>query len=48
MQGGAAGSGAQAASRNALQHGRCRSELIELRRSICELLRGTAETLELP
>jgi hypothetical protein len=48
MHGGAAGNSAQAANRNALKHGRCTSELIELRRSGRELLRDTAEKLELP
>jgi hypothetical protein len=47
MHGGAIGSGAPAANRNALKHGRYTHELIGLRRYVRELLRDSAETLEL-
>ena len=47
MHGGAAGSGAQAGNRNALKHGRYTRELLEFKRSVRELLRESAEKLEL-
>ena len=47
MHGGATGSGAQAGNRNALQHGRYTRELLEFKRSVRELLRDSAEKLEL-
>ena len=47
MHGGAKGSGAQAGNRNALKHGRYTRELLEFQRSIRELLRESAEKLEL-
>jgi uncharacterized protein YjcR len=47
MHGGAAGSGAPAGNRNALKHGRYTRELIEFRRAVRELLRESAEKLEL-
>jgi hypothetical protein len=47
MHGGAAGSGAQADNKNALKHGRYTRELAEFRRAVRELLRESAEKLEL-
>ena len=47
MHGEAAGSGAQAGNRNALKHGRYTRELLELKRSVRELLRESAAKLEL-
>jgi len=47
MHGGAAGSGAPAGNRNALKHGRYGRELTEFRRTVRELLRDSAETLDL-
>ena len=47
MHGGAKGSGAQTGNRNALKHGRYTRELLEFRRSLRELLRESAEKLEL-
>jgi hypothetical protein len=47
MHGGAVGSGARPGNRNALKHGRYGRELVEFRRAMRELLRETAETLEL-
>jgi hypothetical protein len=47
MHGGTAGSGAQAGNRNALKHGRYTRELIEFRRVVRDLLRESAEKLEL-
>ena len=47
MHGGAAGSGAQVGNRNALKHGRYTRELLEFRRMMHELLRESAEKLEL-
>ena len=47
MHGGASGSGAQAGNRNALKHGRYTRELLEFKRSVRELLRESAEKLQL-
>ena len=47
MHGGAKGSGAQAGNRNALRHGRYTHELLEFQHSLRELLRESAEKLEL-
>ena len=47
MHGGAAGSGAPAGNRNALKHGRYTGEVLEFRHAVRELLRETAEKLEL-
>ena len=47
MHGGAAGSGAPAGNRNAFRHGRYSRELIEFRQTMRELLRDSAETIEL-
>ena len=47
MHGGATGSGAQAGNRNPLKHGRYTRELLEFKRSVRELLRESAEKLEL-
>jgi len=47
MHGGAAGSGRRPGNRSALRHGRYGRELIEFRRAMRELLRDSAETLEL-
>ena len=47
MHGGAAGSGAQAGNRSALKHGRYTRELLEFKQSLRELLRESAEKLEL-
>jgi uncharacterized protein YjcR len=47
MHGGAAGSGAPAGNRNALRHGRYSHEMLEFRRMVRELLRESAEKLEL-
>ena len=47
MHGGAKGSGAQAGNRNALKHGRYTRELLEFKHSVRELLRESAEKLEL-
>ncbi len=47
MHGGAAGSGGQAGSRNALKHGGYARELIESRRVLRALLRENAEKIEL-
>ena len=47
MHGGAKGSGARAGNRNALKHGRYTRELVEFQRSVSELLRESAEKLEL-
>ena len=47
MHGGAPGSGAQAGNRNALKHGRYSRELLEFRRAVGELLRESAEKLDL-
>jgi uncharacterized protein YjcR len=47
MHGGATGSGAPAGNRNALKHGRYSGEAIGFRRAMRELLRESAEKLEL-
>jgi glucans biosynthesis protein len=47
MHGGAKGSGAPLANRNALKHGRYTGELLEFRRIVRELLHENAEKLEL-
>ena len=47
MHGGAKGSGAQAGNRNALKHGRYTRELLEFKQRLRELLRESAEKLEL-
>jgi hypothetical protein len=47
MHGGAAGSEARAGNTNALKHGRYTGEMLEFRRAIRELLRESAEKLEL-
>jgi uncharacterized protein YjcR len=47
MHGGATGSGAPAGNRNALKHGRYTRELTDFRRAVRELLRESAEKLEL-
>jgi hypothetical protein len=47
MHGGAPRSGAQAGNKNALKHGRYTRELAEFRRAVRELLRESAEKLEL-
>ena len=47
MHGGATGSGAQAGNRNALKHGRYTRELLEFQHSVRELLRESAEKLQL-
>jgi hypothetical protein len=47
MHDGATGSGAQAGNRNALKHGRYTHEMLEFKRGIRELLRESAEKLEL-
>ena len=47
MHGGATGSGGQAGNRNALKHGRYTGELLEFKRSVRELLRESAEKVEL-
>jgi hypothetical protein len=47
MHGGAVGSGAPAGNRNALRHGRYAGEMLEFRRAVRELVRESAEKLEL-
>jgi hypothetical protein len=48
MHGGAIGSGARVGNRNALKHGCCYSrKVLEFRHTICQLLRESAEKLEL-
>ena len=47
MHGGAAGSGAQAGNRIALKHGRYTGEMLAFRRMVREILRESAEKLEL-
>ena len=47
MHGGAKGSGAPAGNRNALKHGRYSHEILEFRRAMRDLLRASAEKLEL-
>jgi hypothetical protein len=47
MHGGAAGSGAQPGNRNAFKHGRYSREVLEFRQAMRELLRESAEKLEL-
>ena len=47
MHGGAAGSGAPTGNRNAFRHGRYTRELLEFKRSVRELLRGSTAKLEL-
>ncbi len=47
MHGGSLGSGAPAANRNALKHGRYSREMLEFRCAVRELLRETSEKLEL-
>jgi hypothetical protein len=47
MHGGTTGSGATAGNRNALKHGRYSGEVLEFRHAMCELLRESAERLEL-
>ena len=47
MHGGATDSGAPAGNRNALKHGCYSREILEFRRAMRELLRATAEKLEL-
>ena len=47
MHGGAAGSGARPGNRNALKHGRYSRELTEFRQMMRELLRESAEKLQL-
>jgi len=47
MHGGATGSGARPGNRNALRHGCYSREVLKFRRTIRELLRETAEKLEL-
>jgi glucans biosynthesis protein len=47
MHGGAAGSGAPAANRNAYRHGRYSYEMLEFRQTMRELLRESAEKLKL-
>ena len=47
MHGGAAGSGAPTGNRNAFRHGRYTRELIEFRRTVRDLLRESAEKLQL-
>ena len=47
MHGGAIGSGARPGNRNALKHGRYSREVLEFRCAVRELLRETAEKLEL-
>src|SRR3954467_3817407 len=47
MHGGSLGSGAPAANRNALKHGRYSREVLEFRCAVRELLRDSAEKLEL-
>ncbi|MFO1075871.1 MAG: hypothetical protein U1E17_24835 [Geminicoccaceae bacterium] len=47
MHGGAPGSGARTGNRNALKHGGYTLEQIEFRRAMRELLRKSAEKLEL-
>jgi hypothetical protein len=47
MHGGAAGSGARPGNRNALRHGKYSYEMLEFRRAARELLRESAEKIEL-
>ena len=47
MHGGTAGSGAPADNRNALKHGRYSREVLEFRHAVRQLLRESAEKLEL-
>jgi uncharacterized protein YjcR len=47
MHGGATGSGAPAGNRNALKHGHYSREVREFRHATRELLRESAENLEL-
>ena len=47
MHGGAKGSGAPAGKRNALKHGCYSREVLEFRRAMRQLLRESAEKLEL-
>jgi hypothetical protein len=47
MHGGAAGSGARPGNTNALKHGRYGRELLEFRQTMRELLRESAQKLEL-
>ena len=47
MHGGTAGSGARSGNRNAFKHGCYSRELIEFRQTMRELLRDTADKLEL-
>jgi hypothetical protein len=47
MHGGTAGSGARPGNTNARKHGRYSRELIEFRQTMRELLRESAEMLEL-
>ena len=47
MHGGATGSGARTGNRNALRHGRYSRELIEFRLAMRELVRESAEKIEL-
>ena len=47
MHGGATGSGARPGNTNALRHGRYSREVLEFRQTMRELLRDTAEKLEL-
>jgi hypothetical protein len=47
MHGGVAGSGARLGNRNALKHGKYSYEMLEFRRAVRELLRDSAEKLEL-
>jgi hypothetical protein len=47
MHGGAVGSGARPGNRNALRHGKYSYELLEFRRTVRELLRDSAEKIEL-
>ena len=47
MHGGAKGSGSPAGNYNALKHGRYSQEAIEFRRRMRELLRESAEKIEL-
>jgi hypothetical protein len=47
MHGGAVGSGARPGNTNALRHGRYGHELLEFRQTMRELLRDSAEKIEL-
>ena len=47
MHGGAVGSGARPGNTNAFRHGRYSREVLEFRQTMRELLRETAEKLEL-